>query len=48
MVVPATNRRESLWPIQVFSAAERRDLLSEREIKAALSNGAPRWIEIAA
>jgi len=47
-VVPATKRRESRWPTHVFSAAERRDLLSEREMKAALSNGAPRWIEIAA
>jgi hypothetical protein len=39
MVVPATKRRESRWPIQVFSAAERRDLLSEREMKAALNTG---------
>src|SRR5712672_3894982 len=43
MVVPATKRRESRWPIHVVSAAERRDLLSEREMKAALSNGAPGW-----
>jgi hypothetical protein len=48
MVVPATNRRDSRWPIQVFSAAERRDLLSEREMKAALNNGAPGWFEMRA
>jgi hypothetical protein len=48
MVVPATKRRERRWPIQVFSAAERRDLLSDKEIKAALSNGAPGLVEMAA
>jgi hypothetical protein len=39
MVVPATNRRERRWPTQVFSAAERRDLLSDREMNAALNTG---------
>jgi hypothetical protein len=48
MVVPATKRRESRWPIQVFSAAERRNLLSDREINAALNNGAPGWSEMRA
>jgi hypothetical protein len=48
MVVPATKRRESRWPIHVFSAAERRDLLSDREINAALNNGAPELFEMKA
>src|SRR5215472_4490629 len=41
--VPATKRLERRWPIADFSATDRKERLSEREMKSALStDGRPR------